>query len=622
MTSGNYDSSIIIDNPLRCYKPETVEVTEEVNDTSSINVFAQNLPQTQENQVDLSEIDIDELVKKYKKNPFGVIKELGIEFTDQEKAELKAFISDKKSLKSFLRVIKDNEALNHSDIMSAVRTVKKYKPTTNFFKRTGNFFKAIFKEGIGEAIDLAKSETVHYAGKLGKNMNEIRTERTDFSSDTVADVGDTITQQPESKESVMHFVTKSNKDGSKLYTENDVIKARNIIVENIDDADEYTAGVVELESIQDNKGFIKYKGSTIVNVGEKMLKNSEVKSTMLNVAKKSDMTDEHLENTTTNLAKNHNMAEAIDYMVLSKDKNGKDKFTAGDVSGESSYLVDKNKEFCKITAEAIKEISKNQTASKEIILKSAHEAAKTPDKKEEIIAKAATNKFSEIKQEEKTSALNTVKSETVRTKQTSNEVQQTQQSATNPISSASKRNTANNNLSLVNALNIAQVVYHDSDDEIIDKTVINGETYERSEILRELRKKFGVSAEKVLNKIEADSSFIEVMKQYSGNKTIIAALVEDPYLITKIKKVSGSIGVNELADVVMLCTDNTSTNVMLEALQHSTPQEAMLITKKSKIFNLKDDALDILSSSKSTVNKKQQIEELLLNGARNKDFLG
>lgn len=622
MPGNYYDSTILTETPLRCYKPETVETTEEVNDTSSVNVFAQNLSQTQENKVDLSEIDIDELIKKYKKNPLGVLDELGIEFTDKQKAELKAFITNKKSLKSFLKLIKDNNALNSNDIISATRNVKKFKPK-GFFKRTFNVIKTVFTDGIGEAVDLAKSETTHYAGKLGRNMNEIRSERTDFSSDAVADVGDTITQQPETKESVMHFVLKNNKDGSKLYTQDDVIHARNIIVDNIDEAQEFTANTVELESIQDTNGFIKYKGSTIINVGDRMTKNQDVKSTMLNVAKKSDMTDEYLENTTSNLAQNHSMASVIDYIVGAKDQNGKDKFTAFSVSTESSHLVDKNSKYCEIVTEAIKEVSKNQNISSENILSTAHEAAKFPEKKNEIIANAVSNKTT-LQAEQKTATINSKQEKTFTTQQAAtNELKaEQQQAATNPITTINKSSTANENFTSNNVLNLAQVAYQNTEKEIVDKAVINGETYERSEVLRELRKKFGVSAEKVLNKIESDASFIEVMKQYGGNKTIIAALVEDPYLITKIKKVSGSIGVNELADVVKLCTDSTSTNVMLEALQHSSPQEAMLITKKSKIFNLKDDALDILSSSRSTVNKKQQIDELLLNGAGSKAFIG
>ena len=138
-----------------------------------------------------------------------------------------------------------------------------------------------------------------------------------------------------------------------------------------------------------------------------------------------------------------------------------------------------------------------------------------------------------------------------------------------------------------------------------------------------MTKKYGTSAEKVLNAIEKDPTFIDLMKQYNGNQTIINSLVEDPYLIQKIKKTTSSLSINELADVIKLCTDSSSTEVMLAALESHNPQEAMMITKKSKIFNLKDDTLAILSKSNtSSDNKKNELEDLYFTGNRNKEIIG
>lgn len=638
--SFDYDSSKLKDTTLRCYNPESLSSEEQQDEknTSSLNIFQKTLPDAQTNKVKLSEIDVDALVKKYKKNPFDALNELGIEFSDKEKEELKELLSSKKKLKSFLTLVKENAALKPGDVMSAMRNVKKYTPKS-FFKRIGNVIKTAFTEGVSEAIDLAKSETVHYAGKLGNNMNEIRSERTDFTSDAVADVGDTITQKPEIKENVMHFVTKDNKDGSKVYTENDVIQARDVIVENIDDADEFTANAVELETIQNDSGFVKYKGSTIVDVGEKMIKNKEVKSTMMNVAKKSDMTDEYLVGTTSNLAKNHYMADAIDYMATAKKQDGKDLFTAKGLYGESGYLVDKNQQCCYSYSENIKEIAKNKNLSGENISAIARDITNHPEIREEVLAKVHSKDMSGTDIEKysrycaskaETNAKNTTAADTeaqtlnaaLKSNNTNTEpVNGNNKNTSNPIAAAYKKTVKSGNTT-ANILNQAQTGLEKDERAIVQKAVINGETYERNEVLRELRKKYGVSAEKVLNRIEADSSFIEVLKQYNGNKTIIAALVEDPHLISKIKKVSGSISVNELADVVKLCTDSGSTQVMLEALQSSSVQEAIKITKKSKIFNLKDDTMEILASSSSIVHKKNEIEELYLNSGKKKELVG
>lgn len=638
--SFDYDSSILKDTTLRCYNPESLKSEEQQDekDASSLNIFQKTLPDAQTNKVKLSEIDVDALVKKYKKNPCDALTELGLEFSDKEKEELKDLLSSKKKLKSFLTLVKENAALKPGDIMSAMRNVKKYTPKS-FFKRIGNVVKTAFTEGVSEAIDLAKSETVHYAGKLGNNMNEIRSERTDFTSEAVADVGDTITQKPETKENVMHFVTKDNKDGSKVYTETDVIQARDIIVENIDDAEEFTANAVELEAIQNDTGFVKYKGSTIVDVGEKMIKNKEVKSTIMNVAKKSDMTDEYLVGTTSNLAKNHYMADAIDYMVAAKNHDGKDLFTAKGLYGESGYLVDKNQQCCYSYSENIKEIAKNKCLSGANISAIARDITNHPEIREEVLAKVHSNEMSgndiekysrycasKAETDTKHSSVKASETQTLNAALKSNIaktelVVENNENTTNPIAGTDKKSARLRN-STANILNLTQAGLQNDEKTIVQKAVINGECYERSEVLRELRKKYGVSAEKVLNRIEADSNFIEVLKQYNGNKTIIAALVDDPHLISKIKKVSGAISVNELADVVKLCTDSGSTQVMLEALQSSSVQEAIKITKKSKIFNLKDDTMEILASSNSIVNKKNKIEELYLNGGKKKELVG
>ena len=612
---------------------------------NSLQIFQKTLPNVQESINKLADIDVDELVKKYKKNPIGVVNELGIDFSDKEVEELKSILTNKKELKSFLKLIEANQSLKPGDILGAMRNVKEYAPK-NLFGRIGNFFKTLVNEGIDDAIEVAKSETVYYADKLGENMNSVRTERQDFSSDTVVDVSDTMTRQPETKENVMHFVVKENKDGSKLYTEQDVLQARNIIVENIDDANEFTANAAELESIQDNQGNIRYKGSTIITVDEKMIKNKEVKSTMLTVAKKSDMTDEYLINTTSNLAKNHNMADAIEFLATAKDKNGKDKFSAFNVSSESTYLKEKAKEFCDQYTADIKDIVKCSNINGNDAIKITHNTTEHPEIKPQVIealrnkkntseqvvnyaqqlAKKAKNNNSEnktITNTTKTSLQDNIKSSSVQNNVTTTENNSAEnKSVTAPIQNTFTAAKSFNNV-IVNPSNAFATNSVDSSTQIEKATVINGQVYERSDVLNALTKKYGASAEKVLSAIEKDPGFIDLMKQYNGNQVIINALVEDPYLITKIKKAGGSLSINEIADIVKLCTDATSTDVMLEALQNYSPAEAMKITRKSKIFNMKDDALSILSKSGSSVtSKKNQIEELCFSGGRRTEIIG
>ena len=638
--SYSYDSSKIQEIPVTRYQNDTTKVGAN-GDETSLNVFQKTLPSEDKTNEKLVNLDVDELVKKYKKNPIGVINELGINFTDKEKAELAKIITDKKELKSFLNLIKENQALKPGDILGAMRNIKEYAPK-GLFQRISNVIKTAVNEGISEAVDLAKSETVYYAGKLGTNMNEIRTERADFSSEAVVDVSETVTVEPEIKDDVMHFVVKSNQDGSKLYTEADVLNARDIIVENIEDAHLFTANAVELESIQDNKGNIKYKGSTIIDVDEKMIKNKEVQSTMMTVAKKSDMTDEYLVETTSNLAQNHHMAEAIEFLALAKDKNGKDRFSSSQVSQESKYLFDKTKGFCSNYKKNIVEYARHLKLNSENVLRVTHNTTEHPEIKPEInailnktnstgdevanrsdlLAKEAYKVDEYHLHSDKHKVNSQVSEQTSQETETKVEKNYTYSQENLYKKSKTKQNIQNNiaNNTISNPILLNN---NDATDNIVQKAVINGVVYERSTVLRELTKKYGVSAEKVLNAIEKDSSFIDLIKQYNGNQTIVSALVDDPYLIQKIKKTTSSLSINELADIIKLCTDSASTEVMLAALQSHNPQEAMMITKKSKIFNLKDDTLEILAKSNTSAdNKKNELENLYFTGNKNKEIIG
>ena len=223
----------------------------------------------------------------------------------------------------------------------------------------------------------------------------------------------------------------------------------------------------------------------------------------------------------------------------------------------------------------------------------------------------------------KTSLQDNIKSSSVQNNVTTTENNSAEnKSVTAPIQNTFTAAKSFNNV-IVNPSNAFATNSVDSSTQIEKATVINGQVYERSDVLNALTKKYGASAEKVLSAIEKDPGFIDLMKQYNGNQVIINALVEDPYLITKIKKAGGSLSINEIADIVKLCTDATSTDVMLEALENYSPAEAMKITRKSKIFNMKDDALSILSKSGSSVtSKKNQIEELCFSGGRRTERIG
>lgn len=631
--SYSYDSSIKRYSYPVSYTSQTDSIA--ANDSTSLQVYGANLPeadQAQQEETKTRNFDIDELVKKYKDDPSKILDELGINFTEEQKKELESLIKDKKSLRSFLNIAQ-NKDLNAADIFEGMKKTVG-KKASGIFSRIKNVVKTMFKEGFDEAVELAKSETAYYADQLGENMQEIRAERKEFSSANVADIADVVTINQEIKDDVMHFVQKENTDGSHLYTEQDVTKATEILEENPDDADNFTANAAELESIKTTNGQIKYKGSTIIDVDEKMIKNKDVQSTMMDVAKKSDMTDKYLIETTSNLAKNHDMADAISFLVKAKDKDGKDKFSAINITDESKFLLPKSKEYAEKYIEDIKDFLKNQKLSGENILNITHTTVEHPEIKNQVIEKINNSNLSgnEIAELTVSLAQNTQQENNISTiKESVNydaqiiEPENNSTIVTNPV--RARKNEETNKFKFQIGQNFKTALNTQTENETATingpTTVIYGKTYERSKVLNGLYKRFGTISEKILQKMEEDPNFIEIMKQYNDNTTILTALVNDPTLVTKIKRASASISINEMADVIKQCTDSSSTRVMINALESHNPAEAIAITKKSKIFNLKDDTIAILSrTNANNSDKKSELESLYQNGGKKREIMG
>ncbi len=631
--SYSYDSSIKRYSYPVSYTSQTDSIA--ANDSTSLQVYGANLPeadQAQQEETKTRNFDIDELVKKYKDDPSKILDELGINFTEEQKKELESLIKDKKSLRSFLNIAQ-NKDLNAADIFEGMKKTVG-KKASGIFSRIKNVVKTMFKEGFDEAVELAKSETAYYADQLGENMQEIRAERKEFSSANVADIADVVTINQEIKDDVMHFVQKENTDGSHLYTEQDVTKATEILEENPDDADNFTANAAELESIKTTNGQIKYKGSTIIDVDEKMIKNKDVQSTMMDVAKKSDMTDKYLIETTSNLAKNHDMADAISFLVKAKDKDGKDKFRAVSIVNESKYLVSKSRKNIERYIEDVRDFIKHEKLSGDNVLDLVHTTTANPDIKNSVIEKINNSNLSgnEIVEFAASASQNTQHENNISTiKESVNydaqiiEPENNSTIVTNPV--RARKNEETNKFKFQIGQNFKTALNTQTENETATingpTTVIYGKTYERSKVLNGLYKRFGTISEKILQKMEEDPNFIEIMKQYNGNTTILTALVNDPTLVTKIKKASASISINEMADVIKQCTDSSSTRVMINALESHNPAEAIAITKKSKIFNLKDDTIAILSrTNANNSDKKSELESLYQNGGKKREIMG
>ena len=103
------------------------------------------------------------------------------------------------------------EELTKEDIVEGFKTLSEMAPSSTW-KKIGNFFKTIFEDGLSEAFKLAKSEKVYRSEKMSETMGEIREERKDFSSRSLAQIAKNTTEKPDIKQNTVHFVTK--KDGT------------------------------------------------------------------------------------------------------------------------------------------------------------------------------------------------------------------------------------------------------------------------------------------------------------------------------------------------------------------------------------------------------------------------
>ncbi len=620
-------------------RQQVTAVNSNQNATSSIQIFNANLPKPQQTTQQSStqttiqrrNLDISLLAEKYEDNPIGVIQELGIEFSDEQIAELERSLKDKKHLQSFLTIV-DKSNLNSDDIMAAVKKSKEFK-NSNIFKRGWNVLKTAFTDGVSEAWELAKSERVYYSQQLSTNMSEIREEREDFSSEGLADVADVCVQQPEIADETMHFVTVKSEPGKHAYTENDVLSAAEFMSEKPNEAETFLANAQELESIRDENGKMKYQGSTIIKVDKRMVNNKELQPTMMKTAKKKDMTDEYLDNITYNLEQNPEMQGAIDYSLDAKNADGTDRFSAGSINSESNHLVDKNGDYCKSYTQNLQDLSGYANLDSEDIVTIANNVTSHPEIKNEVIKQIENGTMSGKEIAEYSNSL---------TKSTNSAEESgyvSQSNTTSSENSTYQPETENNNQSESSNTELQEKQIERITNSDIKAFVQPDKETERTENNSNLEfiddahdgniseanyyrmyNYFGTMTDEILARIKKDPSFIDFIKECNGNKIIIQAQLENPELLNKIKAAAGNLSTSQLSSAIEACSDSSSTKVMIASLETGSVNNALKTTKQSKITNTKQDTLEILLSTKSNSSKRNELEQLYGVGS-NREFV-
>ena len=125
-------------------------------------------------------------------------------------------------------------------------------------------------------------------------------------------------------------------------------------------------------------------------------------------------------------------------------------------------------------------------------------------------------------------------------------------------------------------------------------------------------KKYGEHSEKILQHLEENPQFIELIKKYGNNKKLVAALVENPQIINQLKTASSSLTTNELTEMVELCHNQKTLNMMKELTKKYLATEAIKMIKSAKLNNLLSETNDILNvNTTDAKTKKEEINNLI-----------
>lgn len=585
--------------------------TQKTVNTNNVENPFENKKTTEQRKETKRNINFDTLYAKYKKNPSAVLKELGLP-ADSE--ELKAILKDDNALKVLL-TIAEKENLTAGDLKAAFLNVMNEKPS-NLLKRAWSWLTNGFR-----------SEREVNADRLSTNMNDIRRVRgEEFSTEIVIEISIYAGDDENRKANAMHFVEKQSEKDKFLYSEGNVRSAIKFMDENPEMADQFVINTTELESIKDVKGAPRYNGDTNISVGARMTKHADLAQTMKKAAHKSDMTNEYLENITNNLAQNPYMQGAIEFSLDAKKADGTDRFSACSINTESNQLVNQNEEFCNNYENNLRKISQYENLTSEEIVSISESITKKPEIANEIISKIESGKMTgkeiaeyaeniangknikveTLNNEQNETTTATITNETITAK--SNNKQTTQQTETQK--QQAERNFNNKTNTTQNIENNKLKEEETTDNNNNKSIVIAGVAYNAEELTRAFKTQFGSLSDEVLTAVQKDPKILDIIKQYANNPVIIKAYLDDNSFFAKIKTTT-QLSKSELEDVLSLCTDESSKELMLAALEQGSTGYALKTVRYAKITNSKDDAHEILSSKTMGAElKKNKLNEL------------
>ena len=315
------------------------------------------------------EIDIDpkKLAKEYKNDPISALndKDIGRTYTLEETEELSKLLKNKTDLRNYFELAKKGN-LSNTDIIEGMKEIEANKKSFLFIK-----WNKLDEE------------------KLAKDMSAIRGIRTTFSAKNIAKTSTIMNLKEKLETKIKHYI--ANKE---IYNDKSALEAINYMDENTEQADEFYANTQRMEGIKGQNYVPKYSGETIVKTGKYVTENNDVADTVWQLADKKDMNNEYFSNTLDNLIQNKEMKTALSEFLNLKDKNGNDRFSAKNISEQSTYMVDKNAKTIERYIENTKELATYQHLSGDNIVTMSANVTDRPEIKTQVMKIAANENIS------------------------------------------------------------------------------------------------------------------------------------------------------------------------------------------------------------------------------------
>ena len=541
-------------------------------------------------------VESAKFIEKYKNNPQDAINDdaIKVKFEAQDAGELTELLKDEQNLALFLHLGK-YEKLKGSDVVAGIKKFDDYRvkvklPFSNI--------------SIGKISTISEED-------FAKQMDEFRNLRRNMESEDLADISGKVTKKPELHDHTKMIVAKRN-----VYQDKDAVEAIKYAYENDKKAEGFFNGLTALEENKTELGTTKFDGSTIVSVSKDIAETPKSAKAILDTAKLSDISPEHLRAISKNISQNPIMTDGYEKLLNLKDEEGNNRFNANDLLAQTNFLSDKNKkEINTYVGQTLNLSTKYKDLTGKEIDSYAQKLTNNPSQKKSIykdIAKARKAKQETIEKLYKP--------------------QETEE----PVKSSEQQASTSSNKESTKTVEIRQTsVTSDVIVQAESVTTINKATVPKEfsaygttvqKQITTFKTLFGSDADKAIEIFKDSPELVAIIKsptttinegmrfikKYGNNKAVLKAISKNKNLVAQLTATSANITNDQLGELAELCNKHGS-DVILRLLSKFNASKAISIGSSLENESSKQAVLRLLNDSqvdpKERDNKLEEITE-------------